>query len=140
MYLSMRGFWRFAKMQGLSMTQMIALRQVYHRRKEGGCSISNISENLGVTNAAISQSLDKLVQMGLVMRTENPNDRRSKQISLTKRGEQILIESMRYQQAWQKELIETLTSGEADELAQALMLLAEKLPEIEHSDTGHFTP
>jgi len=131
MHQSMRNFWRYAKEQGLSITQMIALRQVYYHDKQGGCSVSDISENLGVTNPATSQSLDKLVQMGLISRQENPHDRRSKQILLTEYGEQILVESMHPQRIWLKELLERLTPEETEQVSQALSLLYEKLAEIE---------
>lgn len=131
MSLSMRGFWHYAKTQGLSIPQMIALRQVYYHGKKGGCNVSDIGENLGVTNAAASQSIDKLVKMKLVSRLENPKDRRNKQLLLTESGEQILSESMRSSQIWLKDLQENLTPEEAARITQALTLLADKLQEIE---------
>jgi len=130
---SMGGFWRYAKSQGLSMTQMIAMRQIYHRGEGEGCSISDISENLGVTNAAISQSLEKLVQMGLVSREENPRDRRSKQIFLTPRGEKILEESARSRHAWIREAVKKLSPEDAARVADALRLLLETWDEISQS-------
>ena len=131
MHQSMRNFWRYAKEQGLSITQMIALRQIYYHGEQNGCSVSDISENLGVSNPATSQSLDKLVQMGLISRQENPHDRRSKQILLTERGKRILVESMHPQRIWLKELLERLTPEETEQISNALSLLEEKLAEIE---------
>ena len=83
MQRSMRSFWQYTKEQGLSMTQMVALRHIHYNQD---CNISQISEELGVTAAASSQLLDRLVQQGLIARRENPNDRRHKQLVLTEKG------------------------------------------------------
>ena len=130
-HLSMHHFWRFAKEQGFSMTQMITLQQVRHQDIVGGCSVSNISEWLGVTNAAISQSLDKLVHQGLVERHENPQDRRSKQILLTPQGEQMLKNSMQAQQSWLEDLAAHLTPEEQMQIEVTFRLLIEKTNDME---------
>lgn len=126
-HLSMHHFWRYAKEQGLSMAQMITLRKVYYNRGSQGCSVSDISDLLGVTNAAVSQSLDKLVVQGLVERQENPADRRSKQILLTPRGEDLLRESMRAQQSWIEELSSHLSPEEQTQIEAAFHVLTEKI-------------
>ncbi len=129
LHLSMRRSWRFAKEHNLSITQIMALRQLYYRGET--CSVSAIGERLGISNAAASQLLDKLVQRGLVLRKEDPHDRRSKQIMLTEAGENLLRESMRSQRAWMETLSQRLTPQEARQIAQALELLAEKLADVE---------
>ncbi|MEA2007959.1 MAG: MarR family winged helix-turn-helix transcriptional regulator [Chloroflexota bacterium] len=131
MHLYMHNFWHFAKEQGLSIAQMITLRQVYHQDTASGCSISDISEWLGVTNAAVSQSLDKLVNQGLVKRQENPQDRRSKQILLTSQGEDMLKKSMQAQQSWLEDLTNHLTPEEQTQIETAFRLLIEKITDME---------
>jgi len=126
MHASMRGFWRYAKEHGLSMTQMFILRQV--QGEQGGCNVSMIGEQMGVTSAAISQTLDRLVQQGLVSRTEDLQDRRNKRIQLTPRGEQVLSEGLEARQAWIADLDARLTEDEKALIGRALTLLAEKLP------------
>ena len=113
------------------MAQIIALRQLYHQNEEAGCSVSHISERLGVTNAAVSQSLDKLVNQGLVKRKENPQDRRSKQISLTPAGEEMLKKSMRAQESWIDELGTKLSAEEQAQIESAFRLLSEKINDME---------
>ncbi len=131
LHQSMRGFRRFAKKSGLSITQMIALRQIYYHSKNSGCSVSDISGKLGITNPAASQLLDKLVQMDLVTRQENPHDRRSKQLYVTEKGENFLKESMLSQQAWIETLMNRLSPEETQLISRGLSLLAEKLAEVE---------
>ncbi len=132
-HLSMHHFWRFAKEQGFSMAQMITLRHVFNQGATKGCSISAISDRLEITNAAVSQSLDKLVDQGLVERQENPKDRRSKQILLTPKGEEILKESMQAKQAWLDNLAAQLTPEEQTQIEAAFRLLTEKITEMEKS-------
>jgi len=52
---------------------------------KGSCGMSEISERSNVTAAAASQLVEKLVQSELIERTEDPNDRRAKQLSLSKK-------------------------------------------------------
>ena len=130
-HLSMHHFWRFIKEQGLSMTQIITLRHLHHHDANKECNISDISARLGLTNAAVSQSLDKLVKKGLVERKENPQDRRSKQILLTKKGKGMLTKSMQAQQSWLEDLIVLLTMEEKAKIQDAFLLLAEKITEME---------
>ncbi|MEW6179401.1 MAG: MarR family transcriptional regulator [Chloroflexota bacterium] len=128
MQRSMRSFWQYAKEQGLSMTQMVALRHIHHNED---CNISQISEELGVTAAASSQLLDRLVQQGLVARRENPNDRRNKQLVLTEKGRQILTESTVARQQWLYELVNRLSDEEMEQIIRALELITERMAEGE---------
>jgi DNA-binding MarR family transcriptional regulator len=132
MHLSMRGFWLYAKEHGLSMAQMFTLGQIHAHEKQGGCNISMISGHLGVTNAAVSQSLDQLVQQGLALRIEHPQDRRSKRLSLTPKGREVLQGGLDAQQAWM-EILQPLTDDEAAQLSAALRLLAERLAPLENT-------
>lgn len=128
MQRSMRSFWQYTKEQGLSMTQMVALRHIHYNQD---CNISQISEELGVTTAASSQLLDRLVQQGLIARRENPNDRRHKQLVLTERGRQILTESTVARQQWLYQLVDRLSVEEMEQIIQALELITERMKEIE---------
>ncbi|MGQ9492045.1 MAG: MarR family transcriptional regulator [Anaerolineae bacterium] len=126
MHASMRGFWHYTKEHGLSMTQMFILRQLLG--EQGGCNVSMMGEQMGVTSAAVSQALDRLVQQGLVSRTEDPQDRRHKRIQLTPRGKQVLNEGLEARQAWIADLDARLTEDEKALIVRALALLADRLP------------
>ncbi|NPV87721.1 MAG: MarR family transcriptional regulator [Anaerolineae bacterium] len=123
MRLSMHDFWRYAKSQGLSMSQMMALRQIHYR---DDCNISSISDELGITSAASSQLLDRLVQQGLVIRSEHPQDRRNKQLALSEKGQRILQEGLQARQRWIQTLIERLNDEERQKVSEALHILIEK--------------
>jgi DNA-binding MarR family transcriptional regulator len=94
---SMHDFMRFKKEAGLSMSQLSTLMRLYHH---GGCVVSDIADSLDVSNAAASQMVERLVNLGLIERTEDPEDRRVKQITLTMKGRQLIQDSINAQQRW----------------------------------------
>ena len=116
---SMRHMLTQAKANGLTLSQMIALLHIY--RGESG--VSNVGAYLGVSTAAASQMLERLVQMSLVSRTEDPHDRRAKRIALTAKGRRIVEESLTTRQTWLNELAENLTDDEKVQITQALQIL-----------------
>jgi len=125
--VSMRGFWKYTKAQGLSMPQMFTLRYLYHK---GESNVTDIGRELGVTSAAASQMLDRLVQQDLVSRRENPHDRRNKQVTLTDRGRRIIQGSTAARRQWLDDLAKNLTPEEMVEIAATLDLLARRMTEL----------
>lgn len=125
---SMRYFFQYAKGIGLSMPQIGVL---FHLNRGGTSGISNISEDLGVSNAAASQMLDRLVQQELILRSEDPDDRRVKNIVLSDKGRKILVESLHMRQAWLEDLAAALSTGEKEQIIAALKILIDKANQIE---------
>ena len=127
MHRSMHGFLRYARERGLSMSQIATLFQL----SQHDClAVSEIGDGLGVSNAAASQLLDRLVQQELITRTENPQDRREKQLILTEKGHNILLESARTREAWLESLAAMLTPEEQEKVAEALEILIEKMNQL----------
>jgi DNA-binding MarR family transcriptional regulator len=91
MHRSMRDFHQFTRKSGLSMSQLNALFYIYHG---GACGVSDLGEHLGVTSAASSQMIDRLVQLDLLQRSEDPLDRRNKCLALTDKGRAVIRESI----------------------------------------------
>ena len=52
------------------------LRTLTHLHFQGVHQVSDIGDDLGVTTAAASQLVDRLVNMHLLKRTEDPDDQR----------------------------------------------------------------
>jgi DNA-binding MarR family transcriptional regulator len=124
---SMRNFIRYAREGGFSMSHLGAIFFVH---RLGSCGVTEIGEHLGVTSAAASQMLDRLVQQGLVLRTEDPNDRRVKRIVLTDKGCRIFQESIRARQSWLEDLERTLSESEKEIATAALELLISKVNQL----------
>lgn len=123
MHQSMQSFFRYAKENNISMSQVGAL---FHISRQGMSGVTDIGERLGVSSAAASQMLDRLVQQNLLVRTEDPNDRRARQITLTEEGRSLLDESMRARQSWLLKVVESLTPEERGQVSAALECLISK--------------
>jgi DNA-binding MarR family transcriptional regulator len=57
---------------------------------EGGLSGQDLSRNLGVGLATVSGIVDRLVGQGLVVRAEDPDDRRIRRVELTADGRDLV--------------------------------------------------
>jgi DNA-binding MarR family transcriptional regulator len=124
----MASFFTYARNNGLTMAQFATMLHIYHK---GACGVSDIGNDLGVTNSAASQMLERMVQLSLISRSEDPTDRRVKQIILTEKGRQIIQESSLAFQTWMENLAETLTPEEQEQVRSSLALLIEKTLQLE---------
>ena len=124
----MRNFFAYARDKGLSMGQLGAM---LHINLKGACGVSDIGTDLGVTSSAASQMLERLVQLKLITRSEDPDDRRGKQILLTDQGRQILLESNRAYQNWLVALAQSMEPAEKEQVGSALTKLIEKARQLE---------
>ena len=125
---SMRDSARFIKSSGFSMQQFFLLMQVRHREH---CGISDLSENLEITNAAASQLVDKLVQAGMLERTENPHDRRAKQVELSLKGQEFIAQGIEQRYRWVDEVTLKLSIEEQERIAEALNIMIRAADELE---------
>jgi MarR family transcriptional regulator, organic hydroperoxide resistance regulator len=124
---SMHNSARFIKASGLSMPQFFLLMHL-HRREQ--CGISDLSEQMDVTAAATSQLVDKLVQAGLLVRVEDPNDRRAKQVSLSSAGKALVEKGIMERFRWVEEIAASLTEEEQAQVSAALTILTEAAREL----------
>jgi DNA-binding MarR family transcriptional regulator len=129
MHRSFRHLICYAREGGLSMSQLGAL---FHLHRMGSSGVTDLGEHLGVTSAAVSQMLERLVQQGLILRSVDPSDRRVKQIALTEKGIQVLQESMRTRQNWVYDLAEALSDSEKVAIEAALNTLVDKANHLGH--------
>ena len=126
MHRSFRHLLCYARESGLSMSQLGAL---FHIHRMGHSGVTDLGEHLGVTSPAASQMLDRLVEQGLILRTEDPSDRRAKQIVLTEEGLRVLEQSMPARQKWLQELAGALSDSEKASVTEALALITERARE-----------
>ena len=125
---SMRNLIHYSKENGLSMSQIGALFRVFHK---GISAVSDIGEELGITCAAASQMVERLVQQGLILRSEAPTDRRMKQIVLTDKGRQVLQEIIYARQSWFGNLASALSESEKGQVVTALNILIDKANQLD---------
>jgi DNA-binding MarR family transcriptional regulator len=133
MHRSFRDFRRFMEGAGLSHSQVGALMRLHHL---GSCGVSDIAGQLGITVAAASQMVDRLVQQGLLERAEDPSDRRFKQVSLTPKGKALIESGVEYRQRWMELLTQALTQQEQETVSGALSLLTQAALKLDPDESG----
>jgi DNA-binding MarR family transcriptional regulator len=117
-----RDFKRFMDETGLSFSQLNVLMRLYHG---GNSGVSEIGEQMGVTSAAASQAIDRLVLLGLIERTEDPKDRRAKRLALTPKGRTLIESGIAARSRWVEGLTDALTPEQQSMTISALTLLTE---------------
>lgn len=135
--ISMRSFWRYTRKRGLTMPQMFALRYIYYK---GESNISDIAKELGVTGAAASQMLDRLVGQRLILRQEDPHDRRNKRLTLTQGGRGLLRESAESQCQWLDALFASMSPDELEKVTEAMDILTERTSDLVEAQPGNKSP
>ena len=73
----------------LTFAQLKLLRLV---DRQGRLTIGDVAAFLGISNAAASKAVDRLVRAGLLGRAEAPDDRRATEVSVTAEGRALLEE------------------------------------------------
>src|SRR6266540_1991260 len=106
---------------GLSLAKLAALR----RLREAGDSLplGQLAERLACVKSNVTQLVDRLEADGLVSRSADPNDRRSRLAVLTDAGKQAFERGMQIQQQTERELFSALSSHESAQLHQLLAKL-----------------
>ena len=123
MHRSMHGYIHYAREKNLSMSMIGTLFHLSHRDHAG---VTDLGEHLGVSSAAASQMLEHLVEEGLIKRTEDPDDRRMKKISLTEKGYQVMKDSVSARLGWLEELTESFSDKEKVQITTAMELIINK--------------
>ncbi len=120
MHHSARDFKALMDEAGLSHTHLSILMRLLHG---GRCGVSQVGDHLGITAAAASQAVERLVQMRLIERREDPHDRRAKQLALSEDGRALLRRGIESRCLWMERLTDVLTPAERAVVEDALTLL-----------------
>lgn len=111
----------------LSQVKLLLLVGSPHRQFK----VTDVAEFLGVTNAAASRAIDRLVQRGLIDRTVSKEDRRAVDLALTPESEAVLA---RFKEVRDRELRRVLGDHPPEALDTVASLLEElstKMAELE---------
>jgi DNA-binding MarR family transcriptional regulator len=109
---------------GLSFTQMKAL---FVLEQDEEMSVKDISGRLAMSPAAMSRSVDGLVQRGYVARRESDSDRRSKLVALLPQGREVLGRIVAARGAALTAFASELSDAERTALHTALLPIAERI-------------
>lgn len=133
MQRSMHDFTHWMAHNGLSRSQMGALMHLHHH---ANCPVTHIGNELDISTPAASQLVDRLVEMGLVNRIDDPNDARIRYVVLNAAGKSVLDEGFQARQGWMLELGSSLSEEQQNEIAEALHTLMHAAMQTDNSE-GH---
>ena len=125
LFASNREFFGALQDAGISFTQLKCLG--YLVESDGSMSLGALSEELALSPAAISRAVDGLVQRGELRREEDPEDRRSKIVSLAAKGRATYDRIIAVRLAGVRNFVEELEPRERDALGSALHPIIERL-------------
>ena len=96
---------------GLTITQ---LRSLFLIANKGRTNFRKLAEALGVTPSNVTGIADRLEEQGLVIRTQNPEDRRETTLQATDKGE-ALVSNLK--EAGMKQMTQILSLLNVEELS-----------------------
>jgi DNA-binding MarR family transcriptional regulator len=109
---------------------MSQLRILMLLSRSEGMSGSELAEALGVGLATLSGMVDRLVAHGLVVRQEDPHDRRVRRIRLSHTGHELIGSIITSSVEKQRQVLSRLSADELTLLAEAMQLLAKASEEM----------
>jgi MarR family transcriptional regulator, organic hydroperoxide resistance regulator len=115
-------FKKFMGDSGLSFSQVNTLMRLHFT---GEADVTDIAEQLGVSNAAASQLVDRLVRMMLIERKEDKADRRIKCLVLTQAGHEMAERLVNIRRGWMEKFTNSLTADQRDNISSALQTLTD---------------
>ena len=128
--ISLHDFNRYTRNTGLSLAQMTVLMHLYY---QGASEVMNFCEMMQVSPAGASQMIERMVQQGVVQRSEAPDDRRVRLVNLTEAGRALVQESITARQAWLENLTAGLSPHEREQIITALKKLTENAARMTNS-------
>ena len=128
MHINMIYNMQFMQEHDLSFTH---LNSLFFIHRAGCTNIQCLADRLGVTKAAVSQMVDRLVEAGLISREEDPIDRRSKLICLSETGEVLVQKAFLTRRKWVPDLTASLTDDQVEQACQIFEIVNEKLKQIQ---------
>jgi DNA-binding MarR family transcriptional regulator len=105
----------------LSLAKLTALRQL--SRAGDSLPLGQLAERLACVKSNVTQLVDRLEADGLVTRSPDPGDRRSRLAVLTDKGRQACLHGNEIQHRTERELFSVLSADEATQLRSLLSKL-----------------
>jgi DNA-binding MarR family transcriptional regulator len=123
---------------GISGSQWGVLR-VLHRadaEQEPELLLSELGKRLLVRPPSVTGTVDRLERLGLVVRTASPTDLRSKTVSLTPAGRQLIERVREGHQARLRMILSGLSDEEQGQLQQLLEKLSVHMKDLAEQEPG----
>ena len=109
---------------GLSIPRLAALQRLVIRLDAGGSlPLGQLADRLACVKSNVTQLVDRLEAEGLVTRSSDPEDKRSRLAIITDTGRQVHQEGARIQRQVEEELFATLSVDDSVRLSEIIAKL-----------------
>ena len=106
---------------------MAQAKLLYVVATAGELSMSEIAVRLGVTVSTSSGAVERLVELGLVARSDDPNNRRQVRVSITETGSTTLGHLRELNDRQIRSLLESVSDDDLDTVERATRILAQAI-------------
>lgn len=127
--------WSAAYEEGLYPIQVQVL-QLCATRQGTAMTLTALAAELNVSPASMSDTLRALEAKGLIVRTPNPEDRRSVVVVLSEKGKQLLSQISRWSEPLEQ-VTESLSHAQREVLYETLLELLRRLYQRGHIPMPH---
>ena len=115
------------RLRHFSLPQLYALMEL---QAHGRMMVSEVAGVLGVSAPSASAILDRMEDSGLVRRERDVADRRVVWVEITDGGRDAVSELMGVHRAEMRELLQTMTPGELDDVVRGMAALQRALDRL----------
>jgi MarR family transcriptional regulator, organic hydroperoxide resistance regulator len=106
---------------GLTIAHVKSLFYIFN---EGSINFRQLAAAMKVTPSNVTGIIDRLVDQGLVSRTENPEDRRMLMLRLTEKGENLINNLRERRISQMSAILSRMTEDELDAVLKGIAILA----------------
>jgi DNA-binding MarR family transcriptional regulator len=112
---------------------MAQAKLLYVVATAGELSMSEIAHRLGVTVSTSSGAVERLVELGLLARSDDPNNRRQVRVSVTSAGTTALAQLRELSSRRLRTLLERVSDEDLDVIERAIRIMAEAVSDPDPS-------
>ena len=116
---------------GVTVSQCHILVEIGNKEE---ISIVELAAVLNLDTSTLSRGIDGLVNIGLVDRKQNPNDRRYVSLSLTLQGKNLYKSIEESNNSFLVQLFQYIPENKHDQVVESFLLFSEALNRIEEGD------
>ncbi len=120
--------------ESVTLQQIILLRRL---QQVGASTPSELAERMRMSLPAVSQMIDRLFLLGLVTRTEAPEDRRRKILAVTQKGKTLMRRVRRARAEEYAAGTSALSPGLSSQLVKLLRRALAELQEESGTESAH---
>lgn len=110
---------------GVTGVQSRTLNFIYRNRDKRDIYQKDVECFLALRGSTTTELITGLIDLGFIVRTRSKKDRRKKKIDLTKKGEEIAIETIKIFNELEKEFIERVSEEKYKEFMKVLISFEE---------------